>query len=87
MINGMNNDSSSIELSEDINKILSVFPDAILSMCSAGDMVAIPGFGSFYFEKTDELIVTDASGKRFLKPPKISVRFRPSVILRNKLKR
>lgn len=83
----MNNAPSSIALTEDMNKILKAFPDAIISMCSGGDMVAIPGFGSFYFEKTDESIVKDDSGKRFLTPPKISVRFRPSVILRNKLKR
>lgn len=50
------------------------------------DSVAIPGFGTFKSSKKDEEIVVDeATGKRTLLPPVISMEFQPSVVLRKKL--
>lgn len=50
------------------------------------DSVAIPGFGTFKSTKRDELIVTDeATGKRKLLPPVITMEFQPSIVLRKKL--
>lgn len=50
------------------------------------DSIAIPGFGTFKAEKTDERIETDAeTGRRILYPPKIEMTFRPSVVLRKRL--
>lgn len=50
------------------------------------DSVAIPGFGTFKSTKRDELIVTDeATGKRTLLPPAITLEFQPSIVLRKKL--
>lgn len=53
---------------------------------SAGDTVAIPGFGSFAPEKLDETVLIDRStGKRMLLPPQIVVRFEESAILSKRL--
>lgn len=51
------------------------------------DSAAIPGFGTFESVKTDEHVMTDATGRRMLVPPAITVKFNTSVVLRNKLRR
>lgn len=67
------------------------FAEALTSTLSAvlADLnsAAIPGFGTFESVKTDERVQTDSNGRRMLLPPAISVRFNPSVVLRNKLRR
>lgn len=50
-----------------------------------GDSAAIPGFGEFSTEKTDEHVAIDAQGRRLLMPPEITIRFTPCTALRNKL--
>jgi Bacterial nucleoid DNA-binding protein len=63
--------------------LLTAFREAATSL----DSIAIPGFGTFKTEKTDEQISTDAvTGRRMLLPPKIEMTFRPSVVLRKKMK-
>lgn len=50
------------------------------------DSCAIPGFGTFVSEKTDEHITVDpVNGERLLVPPAITMRFQPSVVLRKKM--
>lgn len=52
------------------------------------DSVAVPGFGTFKAEKSDEHIdIDDSTGKRTLFPPKISIEFQPSIVLRKKLQK
>ena len=52
------------------------------------DSMAIPGFGTFTPVKADETVVTDeATGKRTLMPPSITMHFQSSVLLRKKLSR
>ncbi|MCM1520276.1 MAG: HU family DNA-binding protein [Lachnoclostridium sp.] len=67
-----------------------VLADRLVSLlkenASRLDTVAIPGFGSFVTEKTDEQVITDPStGKRTLMPPAITMTFKPSILLRKKL--
>lgn len=50
------------------------------------DIVAIPGFGSFAGEKHDEHIAESSDGRRMLIPPSVNITFKPSVLLRNKVK-
>lgn len=59
---------------------------AIVDILAEGNSVAIPGFGTFSPEKADEYVASDASGRRMLMPPAIIVNFKPSVVLRNRLK-
>lgn len=59
---------------------------AIVDILAEGNSVAIPGFGTFAPEKADEYVKADDSGRRLLMPPAIIVNFKPSVVLRNRLK-
>lgn len=59
---------------------------AIVDILAEGNSVAIPGFGTFFPEKADEYVKADDSGRQLLMPPAIIVNFKPSVVLRNRLK-
>lgn len=59
--------------------------ECIADNCRRMYAVAIPGFGTFQPQKSDERIVVDKSGARTLLPPEISLLFRSSVLLRKKL--
>ncbi|MDE6022488.1 MAG: HU family DNA-binding protein, partial [Muribaculaceae bacterium] len=53
----------------------------------AGDTVTFPGFGSFEPKKRDERIaIHPSNGKRMLIPPKITLAFRPSTLLKQKVR-
>lgn len=50
-----------------------------------GNVVAVQGFGQFEPKKKNERIsVNPASGERMLVPPKISVAFKPSSVLKDR---
>ena len=56
--------------------------------CEDFDSVALPGFGTFEPVKQMERVVTDeATGARTLMPPAITVQFKPSALLRQKIKK
>lgn len=65
---------------------IGVIGAAIVDILAEGNSVAIPGFGTFSPEKADEYVKADDSGRRLLMPPAIIVNFKPSVVLRNRLK-
>lgn len=49
--------------------------------------IAVPGFGTFEAKKKNERVVTNPSnGKRLLLPPKITLNFKVSNVLKSKLK-
>lgn len=51
-----------------------------------GDVVAIQGFGQFEPKKKNERIsVSPSTGERMLVPPKISLAFKPSNVLKDRL--
>lgn len=66
----------------DGKKLEATMVKVLLNCCCDLDAVAIPGFGTFMPEKNDEKVVTDASGKSFLLPPSIVLKWRASVMLR-----
>ncbi len=71
---------------KDIISLLEGFSAILKEKCGTLDSIAIPGFGTFEAIKEDEKISTDLStGKRMLLPPKISLKFTPSAILRKKI--
>lgn len=66
-----------------IAALTAVVQDAACNM----DSVSFPGFGCFEPKKRLERIsVNPATGKRLLLPPKITLTFRPSVMLRQKVR-
>lgn len=71
------------ETSEMVASLCQVLVDNAL----AGDIVTFPGFGSFEPKKRDERIaIHPSSGKRMLIPPKITLTFRPSTLLKQKVR-
>ena len=71
------------ETEEMIGALCHVLTEAALN----GDSVTVPGFGSFEPRKRLERITLNpASGKRMLLPPKITLTFRPSTLLKQKVR-
>ncbi len=71
------------ETSEMVSSLCQVLTDAALD----GDSVTFPGFGSFEPRKRIERIAQHPStGKRMLIPPKITLTFRPSTLLKQKVR-
>ena len=57
------------------------------SECSDMNSIALPGFGSFEPKKRQERVaVHPSTGRRMLIPPKITLSFRPSALLKQKVK-
>ncbi|HOI26728.1 MAG TPA: HU family DNA-binding protein [Paludibacteraceae bacterium] len=62
-----------------LNGVVSVLRDKLL----AGNSIAIQGFGTFEVRKKEERIsVNPSTKKRMLVPPKLSVAFKPSVVMK-----
>ncbi len=71
----------------DVEAVLDSFSSVVKEKCCSSDIVAIPGFGSIETKKRLERIsVNPSTGKRMLVPPKIVVSFKPSALLKQKLK-
>ncbi len=72
---------------EDIEKLLEAFIATVKNRCGDLDSVAIPGFGTFEAKKRLERVsINPATGKRMLIPPKVTLSFKPSALLKNKLR-
>ncbi len=72
---------------KDINKLLDAFSGVVRSRSCELDCIAIPGFGTFEAKKKNERIVVNPStGKRMLVPPKITLGFKVSNVLKSKLR-
>lgn len=72
----------------DINLLCTELAAAIGESVAAGDSVAVPSFGSFEPKKRNERVALHPStGKKILIPPKISVVFKPSAMLKQKIRK
>ncbi len=72
---------------EEISHLTESLVDVITRCALEMDTIVVPSFGSFEVRKRKErLTVHPASGKRLLVPPKMVIGFKPSTILKNKLK-
>ena len=68
-------------------RIIEAFSRLLSESGSELDSVAVPGFGVFESRKRLERVnVHPATGRRMLLPPKIVIGFKPSDILKQKLK-
>ena len=71
----------------DINKLMEAFTGVVATRCGEMDSIAIPSFGTFEPRKRNERVMTNpATGKRMLVPPKITLSFKVSNVLKNKFK-
>lgn len=72
---------------EDVAILIDTLADVIESSMLEQDTIAIPGFGNFEPRKRDERIaVHPSTGKRMLYPPKLSITFKPSALLKKMLR-
>lgn len=90
----MDNKSLVTELAKRIDKnpkevslLIDGFISVLKDKCEDMDSIAIPGFGTFESKKKlERIVVNPSTGKRMLIPPKISLAFKPSAILKSKLR-
>lgn len=71
----------------DMNKLIDAFITTVKECCGELDSIAIPGFGTFEAKKRlERIVVNPGTGKRMLIPPKITISFKPSSLLKAKIK-
>ena len=71
----------------DVDKLIDSLTDVLKTRCGELDSVAIPGFGNFEGKKKNERVMTNPSnGRRMLVPPKITLGFKVSNVLKTRLK-
>lgn len=67
--------------------MLEALSDVVRERCGDLDSIAIPGFGTFEAKKKNErVMVNPSNGKRMLVPPRISMNFKVSNVLKTRLK-
>lgn len=68
--------------------LIKALADVMVDTIKEGDSIAVPGFGSFEPKMKNERVATHpASGKKLLVPPRLSVSFKPSAILKQKVRK
>lgn len=69
------------------SELVKLTSSIIVNILSEGDSLSIKGFGSLEVKKQDERIsVNPATGNRWMIPPKLVPIFKPSTLLKGKLK-
>ena len=72
---------------DEVEILINSLADVIAPSVRDGDAVVVPGFGTFEQKKRLERItIHPATGKRMLLPPKLSIVFKPSAVLRQKVR-
>ncbi len=71
----------------DVGKLVDALAGVLRTRCGEMDSVVVPGFGTFEPKKRDErVMIHPSTGKRMLVPPKITLNFKVSNLLKAKLK-
>ena len=71
----------------DVESLLKSFGGLITEEVGQGDIISLPGFGTFEPKMREERVaVHPSTGKRILVPPKLSMIFKPSALLRQKVR-
>lgn len=72
---------------EDIEVLVGSLSSVIADRIKEGDVVTVPGFGSFEPKLRAERVTNHPStGKKILVPPKMSMVFKPSALLKQKVR-
>lgn len=73
---------------EECGEMIASLSQVIAEAALEGDTVTFPGFGNFEPRKRDERVAAHpATGKLMLFPPKLTLTFRPSTLLKQKVRR
>lgn len=73
---------------EEVEVMTRTLTSLLAQAVKEGDSVAIPGFGSFESKLRNERVATHPStGKKILVPPKLSMVFKPSALLKQKVRK
>ncbi len=71
---------------DDVNKLMDALAKVLQARCADMDSVHIPGFGTFEPKMHKERVtVNRTTGERTLVPPKVTLGFRVSNVLKAKL--
>lgn len=69
-------------------QLIESLSEVMADVLNEGDMITIQGFGNFETKKKMERIIVNPSTKqRQLIPPKLTVSFKPSSVLKEKIKK
>lgn len=72
---------------EDVEVVINQLANLIAENVKEGNSVTIPGFGAFESKLRGERVAAHPStGKRILVPPKMSTIFKPSALLKQKVR-
>lgn len=72
---------------EDVQKLIDALADVVGTQGADMDSISIPSFGTFEPKKRAERVaVHPSTGVRLLVPPKIVLTFRPSALLKQKVR-
>jgi len=72
---------------EDVALLVKSLGTILADAVKQGDSVAVPGFGSFESKMRMERVTNHpSSGRKILVPPKLSMVFKPSAILKQKVR-
>lgn len=75
------------ERAKETQRLASIFSTVFAESLEEGDSLSLQGFGTFEVKKKLERIVTNPTNKqRMLVPPKLALSFKPSNILKDKIK-
>ena len=75
------------EKAKETQRLASIFSTIFAESLEEGDSLSLQGFGTFEVKKKLERIVTNPTNKqRMLVPPKLALSFKPSNILKDKIK-
>lgn len=80
--------SQAIERPKDeVQAMMTALVEVVGTAASEMDSISIPSFGQFEPRKRDERTATHpSSGARLLLPPKIALTFKPSALLKQKIR-
>ena len=71
----------------DVEKLVEALAGVIRTRCSEMDSVVVPSFGTFEPKKRNERVMFQPNtGKRMLIPPKVTLTFVVSNVLKSKIK-
>lgn len=72
---------------KETTKLITALNEEIAAQLSEQNLVAIQGFGTFETKKKlEHVVVNPGTRQRMLVPPKIEIKFKPSTLVKDKVK-
>ena len=73
---------------EETSNLIKSLSQVVADSVKEGDSLSMPGFGTFEPKmKAERVALHPASGKKLLVPPRLAVVFKPSAILKQKVRK